>query len=111
MSPSAEALAVAAPDDPLTELWRAVSHVARARLAVLDDALLGLRRRDADAPARCSAAHEESHKLVGSLDSYGRTGGSALALRAAVLLEQHEPDLDELAQVLAQLHATVDSVS
>ncbi len=98
-------------DDPLTELWRTVAHVAQARLAVLDDALVALRRRDADAPVRSFAAFEESHKLVGSLDSYGRTGGSALALRAAVLLEQAEPDLDELAQVLRQLHETVGSVS
>lgn len=94
--------------DPLPELWLAVAHVARERLAVLDDALAGLRRCDADSVSRCSAAFEESHKLVGSLDSYGRTGGSALALQAARLLEQTDPDLDALDDVVRELHRVVD---
>jgi hypothetical protein len=62
-----------------------------------------------DAPERALAAHEECHKLVGSLDSYGRTGGSALALRAAELFALPRPDTATLAEVLAQLRRTVDA--
>ena len=97
--------------DVLTELWRAVEHVARARLAVLDDALRGMQDGAPDSAARSYAAFEECHKLVGSLDSYGRTGGSALALRAAELFEQPHPDLAALAGVLAQLRRTVDGAT
>ena len=94
--------------DVLARLWRDVEHVARARLAVLDDGLRALRDAAPDAARRAAAAHEECHKLVGSLDSYARTGGSALALRAAVLFEQPQPDTSALADVLAQLRRTVD---
>lgn len=94
--------------DVLDELWRAVAHVAQARLAVLERALAALERGAPEAPARCAEAYDESHKLVGSLDSYGRTGGSGLALRAAGLLEQPHPDAPALAEVLAALRRTVD---
>ena len=94
--------------DPLPELWRGVAHVARARVAVLEDALHSLRRCAPDASARCAAGFEEAHKLVGSLDSFGRTGGSALALQAAVLLEHPAPDADALDAVLGALRRTVD---
>ena len=95
-------------DDVLAQLWRAVEHVARARVAVLADGLLALQVGAPDAGARAAAAFEECHKLVGSLDSYARTGGSALALRAAELFELPAPDLDVLADVLVQLRRTVD---
>lgn len=95
-------------DDVLDELWRAVAHVADARVQVLERALRALQAGATDAAARCAEAFDESHKLVGSLDSYGRTGGSALALRAAGLLEQPRPDVAALAQVLLALRSAVD---
>lgn len=94
--------------DVLERLWRAVEHVARARLAVLEQALHALREQAEDAEARSCAAFEECHKLVGSLDSYARTGGSALALQAAQLFEAPAPDTAALADVLARLRRTVD---
>ena len=90
------------------ELWQAVAHVADARVRVLEQALAALQDAAADAPARCAEALDESHKLVGSLDSWARTGGSGLALRAAGLLEQPCPDVAALADVLAALRRTVD---
>ena len=95
-------------DDVLDELWQGVAHIADARVQVLERALEALGAGAADAAARCAEAFDESHKLVGSLDSYGRTGGSALALRAAELLEQPRPDVAALAQVLISLRSTVD---
>ncbi len=95
-------------DDVLAQLWRAVEHVAQARVAVLEDGLLALQVGAPDAGARTAAAFDECHKLVGSLDSYARTGGSALALRAAELFELPAPDLDALADVLVRLRRTVD---
>lgn len=104
-------MTAAAEADVLAQLWRAVEHVALGRLAVLQDALTGLQDDAPDAAQRSCAAFEECHKLVGSLDSYGRTGGSALALRAAELFEQPHPDLTGLAGVLAQLRRTVDGAT
>jgi hypothetical protein len=95
-------------DAVLAQLWRAVEHVAQARLAVLEDGLGALRDDAPDAPQRALAASQECHKLVGSLDSYARTGGSALALQAAVLFQSPQPDTSALAGVLAQLRRTVD---
>ena len=95
--------------DVLAQLWRAVEHVAQARLAVLEDGLRALQERAPDAGLRSAAAFEECHKLVGSLDSYARTGGSALALRAAELFELPHPDTTVLADVLQQLRRTVDA--
>lgn len=94
--------------DLLAQLWRTVEHVAQARLAVLEDGLRALREDAPDAPQRASAAFDECHKLVGSLDSYGRTGGSALALQAAGLFASPAPDPAALAAVLARLRRTVD---
>jgi hypothetical protein len=94
--------------DVLAQLWRAVAHVAQARLGVVEDGWRAHRDGAPDAAARAAAAFEECHKLVGSLDSYGRTGGSALALRAAQLLALPRPDVDALADVLGQLRRTVD---
>jgi hypothetical protein len=93
------------------ELWQAVADVADARVRVLEQALVALRAGAADAPARCAEAFDESHKLVGSLDSWGRTGGSGLALRAAGLLEQPRPDVAALADVLGALRRTVDGTA
>lgn len=104
-------MTAAAEADVLAQLWRAVEHVALGRLAVLQDALTGLQDDAPDAAQRSCAAFEECHKLVGSLDSYGRTGGSGLALRAAALFEQPHPDLAALADVLAQLRRTVDGAT
>jgi hypothetical protein len=95
-------------DDVLARLWQAVEHVAQARVAVLEDGLLALQVGAPDAGPRSTAAFEECHKLVGSLDSYARTGGSALALQAAELFELPEPDLGVLADVLLRLRRTVD---
>ena len=92
----------------LAALWPAVAHVAQARLAVLDDALRALQERAPDAPSRSAAAFEECHKLVGSLDSWGRAGGSALALQAAQELELPRPDPGVLADVLGRLRRIVD---
>ncbi|MDP9466451.1 MAG: hypothetical protein M3P31_04320 [Actinomycetota bacterium] len=98
-----------APDtDVLPQLWRAVEHVAQGRLAVLEDALCALQEGASDAGQRSFAAFEECHKLVGSLDSYARTGGSALALQAAELFELPQPDTSVLADVLVRLRRTVD---
>ena len=94
--------------DELAQLWQAVEHVAQARLAVLDDALLALQEGAPDAAQRSAAAFEECHKLVGSLDSWGRAGGSALALQAAQELARPRPDPVALADVLARLRRTVD---
>jgi hypothetical protein len=96
------------PDDVLAGLWRAVAHVAQQRLVVVERALQALLDVDVDVDAHRAAGVEEAHKLVGSLDSYGRTGGSALALRAATLLEGPTPDLPELSSVLQALRRTVD---
>ena len=97
--------------DVLARLWRAVEHVAQARLAVLEDGLRALQVGAPDARQRSSAAFDECHKLVGSLDSYGRTGGSALALEAAGHLAQAQPDTTVLADVLERLRRTVDGAT
>ena len=89
------------------ELWRTVAHVAQARVAVLEAALVAVHAERADAPALRRLAVEESHKLVGSLDSYGRTGGSALALRAAGQFSAQEQDLPETARVVQALRTLV----
>jgi hypothetical protein len=102
---------VGVPDDVLTALWQAVAHVAQGRVSVLEAALRSRVAADADVVARCAAGVEEAHKLVGSLDSYGRTGGSALALRAATLLEAPACDLVELDEVLRALRRTVDGAT
>ena len=94
--------------DALAQLWGTVEHVAQGRLTVLEDALRALEDDAPDAGTRSFAAYEECHKLVGSLDSFARTGGSALALRAAELFEQPQPDTAVLADVLARLRRTVD---
>ena len=104
-------MTAAAEADVLAQLWRAVEHVALGRLAVLQDALTGLQEEAPDAARRSCAAFEECHKLVGSLDSFARTGGSALALRAAELFEQARPDTAVLADVLARLRRTVDGTA
>lgn len=91
----------------LPELWSAVAHVARERVAVLDRAVHALASGAVDRRRRCAVAVEEAEKLVGSLDSYGRTGGSALAARAAELLARDEPPLDELAEVVRRLRDLV----
>jgi hypothetical protein len=102
---------VTVPAAVLHELWRSVEHVARARLAVLDGALQALLDAAPDAAQRAAAAHEECHKLVGSLDSYGRTGGSALALQVAGHFAEAHPDTTVLADVLQQLRRTVDGAT
>ena len=91
----------------LAHLWAGVAHVARERVAVLEAAVHALQHEAVDAPHRCALAVEEAEKLVGSLDSYGRTGGSALARNAAALLALDQPPLDELATVVAELRALV----
>lgn len=93
--------------DELPELWSGVAHVAQQRVTVLEEALHALRHGTVDRDRRCAVAVEEAEKLVGSLDSFGRRGGSALAARAAALLAQEDPSLDELAAVLADLHDLV----
>lgn len=93
--------------DELPELWSAVAHVARERVAVLEQALDALRHRSVDRRQRCAVAVEEAEKLVGSLDSFGRAGGSALAARAAALLAHDDPPVDELAHVVTQLRELV----
>lgn len=86
--------------DALPQLWAAARHVAQARVAVLAHAL--------DDPSTARVAWEEANKLVGSLDSFGRTGGSSLARRASELLEDWPPDLQELRNVVADLRRLVD---
>ena len=92
--------------DGLESLWASVAPVALARVQVLEDAVRALEVGAAEAPEACARAYDECHKLVGSLDSWGRTGGSALALRAAQELEAPVPDrvlLRGLAQQLRQV--------
>ncbi len=101
------------PPEVLADLWRGVAHVASGRVQVLEAALHAVQVGASDAPQRCAQAFDESHKLVGSLDSFGRTGGSGLALQAARLLDAHLPasassDLDELARVVTALRRTVE---
>ena len=93
--------------EDLPGLWAGVAHVARERVTVLEQALHALQHRTVDLRPRCALAVEEAEKLVGSLDSYGRTGGSALAARAAALFAQDDPPLDELAAVVAGLRELV----
>ena len=96
------------PDDVLAELWQSVAHVASQRVGVLERALQALLAGDPSVAERSAAGVEEAHKLVGSLDSYGRTGGSRLALRAATLLESRAPDVVELREVVRALRRAVD---
>ena len=91
----------------LTELWEQVAHIARARVALIAATVDALHQRAPVAPAQRVAAAQECHKLIGSLDSYGRHGGSRLAEQAAALLEHPEPDLDELADVVDRLRTIV----
>jgi hypothetical protein len=93
--------------DELNRLWDEVAHVARGRLAVLEAAAHALELGRVDARRRCDAAAEESHKLVGSLDSYGITGGSALALEVARLLEVPEPQAEQVRAAVDRLRALV----
>ena len=95
-------------DEVLAGLWQGVVHVAQERVGVLERAVQALLDGDADVGQRCADGVEEAHKLVGSLDSYARTGGSGLALRAATLLEGPAPDVGELGEVVRALRRTVD---
>lgn len=88
----------------LDALWPAVAHIARARVATISAAV---HAGGPAAPAQRRVAFDECHKLVGSLDSYGRTGGSALALRAAELLSAEPPDVDALTDVVRRLELAV----
>ena len=93
--------------DDLSRLWSAVAHVAQGRVAVLEAAVHALERRSVDRLQRCAVAVEEAHKLIGSLDSYGIAGGSALALQAADLLEAPDPDVAAARDVVTRLRALV----
>lgn len=90
-------------------MWAEVAHVARTRVALVEQAVGALRDGAPQARALADVAFDECHKLVGSLDSYGHRGGSALALQAAELLEQEPPDLAMLHDVVGRLRAVVDS--
>lgn len=96
-------------NDGLAALWATVAHVARARVEVLEVAVQALRTDAPDRAERCAVASEECHKLVGSLDSYGVTGGSALALRAAGLFELPAPPLPELDEIVGRLRRLVEA--
>lgn len=93
--------------DELAALWEHVAHVARARVAVLERAAQALADGADDTADRCAAAVEEAHKLVGSLDSYGRRGGSATALRVATLLARPAPPPDDVRDAVAALRLVV----
>ncbi|MCW2776630.1 MAG: hypothetical protein JWN17_355 [Frankiales bacterium] len=93
--------------DVLAQLWAQVAHVAQSRVAVLERALHAVLAAAPEARELCGLAVEECHKLVGSLDSYGRAGGSALALQAARALEGAQPDLAELRAAVAALRRLV----
>jgi hypothetical protein len=103
------------PVSTLDVLWQRFGHIARARVDTVRDALLLLHAQDPGAQAACGIARGECHKLVGSLDSYGRVGGSALAARAEDLLAQLEAagaadgPLGDLAVVLVQLDALLSA--
>ena len=93
--------------EELARLWADVAHVAQSRVAVLEAAVQALESGTADRAQRCALAVEESHKLVGSLDSYGITGGSALALEVAELLDEPAPDAREARELVDRLRALV----
>ena len=100
---------MSAHDELLDELWAKFGHIARERVDLLAQAVAKLRAVAPDAREACAAAQAECHKLVGSLDSYGRSGGSALAARAELLLGTlldaglDAAVLDELGDVTAGL--------
>ena len=100
---------MSAHDELLDEMWAKFGHIAQKRVELLATAVAKLRAVAPDAREACEAAKAECHKLVGSLDSYGRSGGSALAARAELLLAgllDHGLDaalLDELGDVTAGL--------
>lgn len=86
--------------DALAELWEQVAHVARDRVRLLETALVA-------GPTSHGLAAQECHKLVGSLDSFGRRGGSALALQAAELFAAPDPDPAALTDAVRGLRAVV----
>lgn len=100
----------------LDDLWRRFGHIARSRVDLISDAADALRTFHAADPepphvtTLRTLAREECHKLVGALDSYGRTGGSALAGRAEQLLTAppETPALAELDEVVRGLLALFD---
>lgn len=101
-------------DALLDELWSRFGHIARDRVDLVAAAVALLRAGSPDAASVCRQAELECHKLVGSLDSYGRAGGSALAARAEVLLAEavtapRPEGLQELGEVVDGLRALVDS--
>lgn len=93
--------------DDLSQLWTAVAHVARRRVAVLEAAVRAVELLSVDQPERCAHAVEEAHKLVGSLDSYGISGGSEVALQIAELLAEPAPDPYRARALVARLRALV----
>jgi hypothetical protein len=101
----------------MDELWTRVAHIAHARVEVVEQALHELRAVDPRARVTAQRARDECHKLVGSLDSYGKVGGSALAARAEAILAGTLADpvtgaaaaLDELAAIVSRLRVLVAS--
>lgn len=101
----------------LDDLWARFGHIARSRVDVLAEAVTVLTTHADDAgeaphvTALRAAARDECHKLVGALDSYGRTGGSALAARAEQLLAARPGprELAALGEVTAGLLALFDA--
>ena len=99
-------------DALLDELWAKFGHIARERVDLVAAAVALLRAGSPDAASVCAQARQECHKLVGSLDSYGRAGGSALAARAEALLGQVGDDaslVTELAEVCDGLRSLFDA--
>ena len=100
----------------LDDLWARFGHIARRRVDVLQEAVTVLHAHATDPEeaahvgALRASARDECHKLVGALDSYGRTGGSALAARAEQLLalRPDAPGLHQLEVVLAGLAGLFD---
>lgn len=93
-------------------LWRRHLPLVRERLDLIAAAADSASAGTLTEYARVGA-QQAAHQLAGVLDSYGRTGGSALARTAEQLLREAAPDAlaEGLGTMVRQIRAIVEHSS
>jgi hypothetical protein len=91
----------------VAELWQQFRPLVAERLAVLD-ACVAAAAGGRLGPQQREDGIAAAHKLAGTLDSYGRTGGSATAAEVEDLLRHDSPPADRLRALVDRLHLLVE---
>lgn len=91
----------------IAALWVSASERVLARITLIEDALGRLAADGADEEA-LQEATGESHKLAGSLGTFGVAEGSRIAKELELLLLD-DGDIGEAARLCGELRAAVDA--